>query len=366
MFEPLVALESRLDAELPRPRLGGQPSAELLARAREWSEAVWHEAERFGPHRITPDEIARGLDVARRPVFVCGVHRSGTTLIRDLLDGHPALTVLPSEGSFYTNHRRHLSQADRSAWRHFMACEWCRRLANPINQPPYWLIGRSTPTYSPSVAFARSVATWWTTLEHTLATRMTSWPLIAIALAYASHPREHAIDAGVRRWVEKTPTNERFLGDIWRDYPEAKVVHVVRDPVAVMASRKLMEERATGGFRAFGNALGDLVESYRIAEAQDGNDRHLLIRFESLVEDPPHAIGTLANFLELQDLPILHRPTAAGLSAISNSSFSVVENGSIDRTRARVEVGTLSPDERLRLAVAVGDAAAALGYAVPA
>ena len=217
---------------------------------------------------ITPDEIARGLDVARRPVFVCGVHRSGTTLIRDLLDGHPALTVLPSEGSFYTNHRRHLSQADRSAWRHFMACEWCRRLANPINQPPYWLIGRSTPTYSPSVAFARSVATWWTTLEHTLATRMTSWPLIAIALAYASHPREHAIDAGVRRWVEKTPTNERFLGDIWRDYPEAKVVHVVRDPVAVMASRKLMEERATGGFRAFGNALGDLVESYRIAEAQ--------------------------------------------------------------------------------------------------
>jgi hypothetical protein len=213
------------------------------------------------------------------------------------------------------------------------------------------------------------VATWWTAIEHARATEMTSWPLVAIALAYASHPRESAIDAGVAGWVEKTPTNERFLSDIRRDCPEARVVHIVRDPVAVMASRKVMEERATGGFRVFGNALGDLAESYRIAEAEAGrNDtrRYLLIRFESLVEDPEPAIATLANFLEVEDLPILHRPTSAGMSATSNSSFSALENGPIDRTRARVEVGILSPEERLRIAVAVGDAAAALGYAVPA
>ena len=100
--------------------------------------------------RSAPEQIARGLDLAGRPVFVCGVHRSGTTLVRDLLDGHPALAVLPSEGSFYTTHRDHLSAADRSTWRHIMGCEWCRRLANPINQLPYWLTGRGTATYSPS------------------------------------------------------------------------------------------------------------------------------------------------------------------------------------------------------------------------
>jgi hypothetical protein len=109
--------------------------------------------------------------------------------------------------------------------------------------------------------------------------------------------------------------------------------------VAVLASRKVMEERATGGFRAFGKAIGDLVESYRIAEAEGGRHdvrRYLLIRYESLVENPTDTIATLANFLEVEDLPILHRPTSAGMSATSNSSFSVVEGGTIDRTRARV------------------------------
>ena len=64
-----------------------------LARAREWSEAVWSEAERLGPFPISRKQITCGLDLASRPVFVCGVHRSGTTLVRDLLDGHPALAV---------------------------------------------------------------------------------------------------------------------------------------------------------------------------------------------------------------------------------------------------------------------------------
>jgi Sulfotransferase family len=369
MFERLVALESRLDAELPRPHLRGRPPATLRARAREWSETVWSEAERLGPFTISREQIACGLDLASRPVFVCGVHRSGTTLVRDLLDGHPALTVLPSEGSFYTTHRDHLSASDRSAWRHFTACEWCRRLANPINQLPYWLIGRSTPTYSPSVAFMRAVATWWTTVEHSLWATVTSWPLTAIALAYASYQRESVINPEVRRWVEKTPTNEQFLGDIWRDYPEAKVVHVVRDPLAVMASRKVMEERATGQFGAFRTALGELADSYRIADverAHANRERYLLIRFEELLEEPQRTTDRLATFLAVANLPILHRPTSGGIFTASNSSFGAGESGTIDRSRARVTMDVLLPEERLRVAVAVGDAAGALGYAVPA
>jgi sulfotransferase family protein len=369
MFEHLAALESRLDAELPRPGLRGRTSENLLVHAREWSDAVWHEAEARGPFLMRAEAIARGLDLATRPVFICGAHRSGTTLVHDLLDGHPALTVLPSEGSFYTNHRRHLARTHQSAWRQFMACEWCRRLANPINRPPYWLIGRTTPATSPPVAFVRAVATWWGPLAQARSTSVSSWPLVAIALAYASHRREGAIDDGVRRWVEKTPTNERFLADVWREFPDARVVHVVRDPVAVMASRKRMEERARGTFAAIRTALADLGESYRIAEAErvHGDPRkYMLIRFEELLEDSTKTIDRLAAFLDVENLPILHRPTRAGMSAPSNSSFDVAETGAINRRRTRMETEALSPEERLRIAVAVGDRAAALGYAVPA
>ena len=214
----------------------------------------------------------------------------------------------------------------------------------------------------------RAVATWWTTVDHRCRD-VTSWPLTAIALAYASYQRESLIDDGVRRWVEKTPTNERFLSDIWRDYPEAKVVHVVRDPLAVMASRKVMEERATGQFSAFRTALGELAESYRIADverARYDRERYLLIRFEELLEEPQRTIDRLATFLAVENLPILHRPTSGGMSTASNSSFDAGRERTIDRSRARVAMDVLSPDERLRVAVAVGDVAAALGYAVPA
>ena len=369
MFGHLAECEARLDAELPRPRLRGRLPHRLVTRAREWSDAVWSEAETRGPFSIEADAITRGLDLARRPVFICGVHRSGTTLVRDLLDGHPALAVLPSEGSFYTNHRRHLSVADPSARRRFMACEWCRRLANPINQAPYWLIGRTTPAYSPSVAFVRAVTTWWTTLAQALSATVSSWPLAAVALAYASYAGGSAIDGRVQWWVEKTPRNERFLADLWRDFPDAKVIHVVRDPVAVLASRKVMEERATGRFAAIRTALADLAESYRTAEAEHaGGDprRYLLIRFEDLLADPPRTIDRLAEFLEVPYLPILDRPTRGGMAAPGNSSFEMAEHGVIDSNRVRGNRDRLSPQELLRIAVVVGDAAAALGYPVPA
>ena len=68
MFEHLVALESALDAVLPRPRLRGQLPDTLVATARQWSEAVWKEAERLGPFPISGAEIAHGIQIGRAPL----------------------------------------------------------------------------------------------------------------------------------------------------------------------------------------------------------------------------------------------------------------------------------------------------------
>jgi hypothetical protein len=89
-------------------------------------------------------------------------------------------------------------------------------------------------------------------------------------------------------------------------------------------------------------------------------------RFEELLEEPLRTIDRLASFLAVANLPILHRPTSGGIFIASNSSFGAGESGTIDRSRTRVTIDVLLPDERLRVAVAVGDAAGALGYAVPA
>ena len=39
--------------------------------------------------------------LANRPVFICGHPKSGTTLVRALVDDHPELVVFPEETSFF-------------------------------------------------------------------------------------------------------------------------------------------------------------------------------------------------------------------------------------------------------------------------
>ena len=218
----IFELERAFDQELPRPAAVGGVSERAPGAAIRWSEAVWTRAVCAGPLELTSSERSRGLELALHPVFVCGTHRSGTTLVRDLLDGHPALVVVPSEGTFFTNLEPRLRQLPPERWLAFVGCEWLRRMANPIYQMPYWILGRSSPTSSPYVDFARSLLAWWHTVKEQLSGSVKAWPLVSIVLAYAHCTRALSKTSAVRFWVEKTPTNEQFLGELYSDFPTAK------------------------------------------------------------------------------------------------------------------------------------------------
>ena len=210
----------------------------MLLAATQWSEAIWAEAKIAGPLHLSQNEIARGLAIAHHPIHVCGVHRSGTTLVRDLLDSHPALAVLPSEGTFFTNFKGHLRRLPPESWQRHLGCDWLRRLANPIHQAPYWLLGRSTEEMSPYLEFARSLMAWWPLARENLGNRASSWPLTAVGLAYAHCTGGLQTRARTQFWAEKTPTNERFIDCLRTEMPGAMVIHVIRHPYAVFASHK--------------------------------------------------------------------------------------------------------------------------------
>jgi hypothetical protein len=361
----IVHLEQQFDSYLARPRVAVQVAQALSIAAGRWSAAVWAAASAAGPLELAEDEVLRAFEVARRPVFVCGVHRSGTTLVRDLLDGHPALAVLPAEGSFFTNLESRLRRQRREHWLQSLGCEWLRRLANPIHQHPYWLLGSSSEDSSPYVAFARALMAWWPLTEERLSHHASSWPLVAVALAYAHCGGGFSPTSSLRRWAEKTPTNERFLDRLRSEFPGAKLIHVVRHPFAVYASHKYAEQKVGQRFRHAGQVLRDLSASYRIALAQSrsrASDHYLLIRYEDLLHDASHTIDRLATFLGIEPLPILMQPTAAGLPVPSNSSFtSDAAPGRLYPLHQRWS-DTLTHSDRERVTAVVGDAAASFGY----
>ncbi|HXG24925.1 MAG TPA: sulfotransferase [Chthonomonadales bacterium] len=348
-------------------RLEGRPSAELLAAAADWSGTVWEEAKKAGPYPLDNADITQGLYLSRRPVFICGVHRSGTTLVRNLLDGHPQLCVLPSEGSFLTGLRAKLDRLLPAERPGFLGREWLRRLVNPTGQAPFWLLGRTTEEDSPYVTFARMLLAWWPLVESRLGPHTTLAPHIAVVLAYTSCFDGLGIGSAVKRWVEKTPTNEFYLNPLWAELPDAKMIHVIRHPYAVYASRKRLEERSFGTFSFVRRTLEDLARSLQIAAEnvcrQDCRN-YLLLRYEELTVKPQEVIECLADFLEIEPTPSLLCPTVANRPARPNSSFSEKEKAEGILPDAMDYHQSLTPAERELIAAYTGDFAGALGYTV--
>lgn len=359
-------LEQTLDLKLGRPRVpAGDPAALLLAAAK-WSAAVWAAAEIAGPLTLNQMEIARGLAIADRPIHICGVHRSGTTLIRDLLDCHPALAVLPSEGTFFTNYKQQLRRLPPGQWQRHFGCDWLRRLANPIHQAPYWLLGRSSQEVSPYREFARSLMAWWPLARDSFGDKAISWPLTAVALAYAHSMGFLRTQADTQFWVEKTPTNESYIDRLRTDFPQAKVVHVIRHPYAVFASHKQAMRDAGESFSNAGQVLQELKLSYRIAAKQSllkARNRYHLMRYEELIGSPQTSIDRLAEFIGIDSLPTLTRPTAAGAPTPSNSSFfTETEPGLLIPAIHEKWRDVLTKSDRERISALVGEAAALVGY----
>ncbi|HEY0245466.1 MAG TPA: sulfotransferase [Mucilaginibacter sp.] len=353
MLSKIIEAEQRLNQLLPAERLEGSPPAHLITAAGAWSNLVWLMAEQLGPMPLTAGQITQGLELVQKPVFICGVHRSGTTLLKDILDGHPDLLVLPSEGTFYTNLEFKLQRLPANDWAGFLGREWLRRIANPINQPPYWLLGHSDNTDSPYVNFARYMMAWWAIIDHK---KGTQWPHQAIVLAYASVTDKLT----AQQWVDKTPTNERFVNRIWREMPHAKIIHIVREPVATLTSRKKMEPAIS-----LRNALGYLKTSFTIAaKLQRVNEpRFMLLRYEDLCNQPQKAIKQLAAFLNIKALSVLGRPSVAGMPSQANSSFKKeTKAGVILKQDQQVQQEVLSIAEQQLIAACMAKLAAKQHY----
>jgi hypothetical protein len=102
---------------------------------------------------------------------------------------------------------------------------------------------------------------------------------------------------GKRRWAEKTTGNIRHLDRVLAHWPEAKIIHITRDPRDVFASFR--RSNKYGGVEDFANLwcdyLGD-VERFK-RELSLGPENYLEQQYEALVRDPVAEMKTVLAFL---------------------------------------------------------------------
>lgn len=315
----LARREARIAALLPVDGVAADRRA-LLAELNSYATLAVRLARERGDAQPAADAVAAALRWLARPVFICGHHRSGTTLLHELLDGHPDLEVLPNEATYFSSFgyvaRARPSARDLERF----AAEWICRLVDP-NYPPHFRLGR-TADVAPYVDFARLLYGWRTALVDSAPRRF------AALLALVAACRSSLSRAGdPQRWVEKTPLNEGYVARLLA-FPEARFIQMVRDPRAVFASlRELYRRDPARRFdrvataRAIGRSMRLALSNQRRLGA-----RYLVIRYEDLAGNPA-TLERVREFLQIPANDALRIPTAGGTPVRSNSAFGAGPSG---------------------------------------
>ena len=224
--------------------------------------------------------------LADSPVVILGVSRSGTTLLKQMLDRHPQLAI-PTESYFLPQlWDRHGDHPDREALlddleRLPRISEWGVKRADVEELMP------GNPTFADAIQ--------------------------AVYRAYA-HAR------GKPRFGDKTPSYMQRLEVLERAFPDARYVHLVRDGrdaalsfLAMTRKPRFNPARPRGG-ASFAVQWRREVEGARRFVGGPAAGRYLEIRYERLVSDPEETLREACAFLHLDFEPAMleyHRDTQA-------------------------------------------------------
>jgi hypothetical protein len=169
-------------------------------------------------------------------------------------------------------------------------------------------------------------------------------------------------------WAEKTPWNVLRLPFIWRHFPKARFVHVIRDGRAVAASlRRMPWAKIDHPDRTGPEALGECAAYWRrhVLEGLRHQDdpRYFEVRYEDLVAQPEAVLRGLFDFLGVEwDAGVLDGDRLyAALAHVghidSNRPDRTIHDGSLTRWR-----DGLTQAEHTALTRAGGAALETLGY----
>ncbi|CAH8528616.1 unnamed protein product [Schistosoma intercalatum] len=226
----------------------------------------------IGVYTVIEPDINSTKKTSQQIVFIGGYPRSGTTLMRVLLDVHPMIRCGPET----------------------------RVIPKILNLRGQWGRGKESE-------------------------RLTAAGLYPVAVdsAVRSFILSLIQNAGENALVlcNKDPLSFIYLEYLAEIFPEAKFIHMVRDGRAVINSLvkrhvtiKGAPERIDEKFFAWENRVNQILKSCAVI----GPKRCTTIKYESLVLRPREVLGELFEFLELPWDPIvLHHQTAMSQSSLS-------------------------------------------------
>ena len=240
--------------------------------------------------------------------FVVASPRSGTTLLRMMLDAHPRLAI---------------------PWETHFVPELIESLGGEKGQPEAVL------------AMLQGHRRWgdFHLDPDPLLERLRAADPLTPAAAIRAFYSLYAETQGKERWGDKTPEYVEFMRPIGAVLPEARFVHVIRDGRDVALSRIKWRQERSGKTPPIGRLARRWTKAITLARRQARRvDHYLEIRYEDLVADTEPALRRICEFVELEFDPAMlayHQSAARRMQEIDRT---------LPARRDRVE---LAPSQRL-------------------
>lgn len=277
------------------------------------------------------------------PVFVCGHRKSGTTLAINLLDGLSNALVYPDDsGFFYMYHPRF---SDSSA---VLFEEAKNILVNKVvRENLTTIVSDATVPSEKRPELLSKVDAMAATIEETWSDDCSMRRALEVLI---TNFREIFYPDLITPnfWVEKTTSSELYANEIIEQFPNAKFIHIIRDPRDNWASLKSGWESR---YQFFNREPRELLQSLlergllgmRMAvdnQKNLGPSRYKIVKFEDLAKSPEEELKSICVFLQSPFDSAVLSPTVLGWPWRGNNKegrrFSRPESANVQRWRARI------------------------------
>lgn len=215
-------------------------------------------------------------------IFLVGAPRSGTTILQSLLASHPEIISVPESRFFHYLLDPEMSKRFSERLEKFFVEE--------IDRPEF-LSKFST--------------------EQSQDERVKQFVDVLDTLAK---------DKGKTIWLEKTPEHIYFVEYIEKFCPDALFIHILRNPLDVIASMYEASRKAPEawfGAWSLDHCINRWVEATKISHASINKANHVLVSYEEFVESPQKIALKLCDFLDIEFNPSMltnYKETAKQLS----------------------------------------------------
>lgn len=272
------------------------------------------------------------MSITSTPLFIVGMPRSGTKLLRGMLNRHPEIGIPLNETEFLP--------------------AWIRRWAGFGDLSQYHTFMSFYQQFNDTFYFQNRMR------EHGQMIKPDIWYLrcdgdFSISNVFEQLVRHDADLPTGRIWGDKSPSYVRHIADIRAIFPNAKFIHLVRDARDYILSLE----------RAFGKNRVRAAQRWNDSVLQAERDGQALgtdfctVRYEDLVDHPQVAAEKICTFLEIDFVPEMVELSRAPENIGDAKGHTEIMAGNYGKYRTQMTPAELEAVESYCI-----DALRAMGY----